>query len=387
MLFRSNEDGTLTQHVEGNVTVLDDWEAEHVAFVDRGAFENVEVVDWWQGDTAQWYRLRAELVDSHNLIDVTDGAGTRLVSRQPADVTKIEGETSLENENVSPDLQSTNESEEDFEVEIHEDYLGEELQGKDLSYKDRSKMPKSQFAYVDKDGKGHLPINDASHVRAALSAVKNWAFRGKTLSIPRSARAAILRKVCAAARRFGVESELCGNKKGSGGTTTLTTETQTNEKPPCEGKVESYEAEVQRLKGELAQRDQKIEILTKNATEPSDARLKAELDRVSGELNEVKAWRAEKLNHELMAKVDQLVNLRIEAGLSGEGDRIAEVEKYKVLSAEALDPMIKDFEIIVSQVRSGGPKAKPAESGGQILRPEVRQHGRRPSARTDGPLP
>jgi len=48
-------------HIEDDVTVLDDWTVDHVAFVDRGAFHDVEVVDWWQGDPQGVYRLAAQL--------------------------------------------------------------------------------------------------------------------------------------------------------------------------------------------------------------------------------------------------------------------------------------------------------------------------------------
>ncbi|HEX2194778.1 MAG TPA: DUF6582 domain-containing protein [Candidatus Limnocylindria bacterium] len=39
----------------------------------------------------------------------------------------------------------------------------------DLSAKQRGKLRKDQFAYVDSDGGEHLPIHDESHVRNAIS--------------------------------------------------------------------------------------------------------------------------------------------------------------------------------------------------------------------------
>jgi hypothetical protein len=39
----------------------------------------------------------------------------------------------------------------------------------DLSTKQRDKLRKNQFAYVDADGGEHLPIHDESHVRNAIS--------------------------------------------------------------------------------------------------------------------------------------------------------------------------------------------------------------------------
>jgi len=38
-----------------------------------------------------------------------------------------------------------------------------------LDARDRDRLRDSQFAYVDKQGEGHLPINDASHVGNAVA--------------------------------------------------------------------------------------------------------------------------------------------------------------------------------------------------------------------------
>jgi hypothetical protein len=39
----------------------------------------------------------------------------------------------------------------------------------ELKAKQRKSMNKNVFAYVDKDGKGHLPLNDESHIRNAMA--------------------------------------------------------------------------------------------------------------------------------------------------------------------------------------------------------------------------
>lgn len=39
----------------------------------------------------------------------------------------------------------------------------------ELSTKGRDRIRKADFAYVDKEGEGHLPIHDESHVRNAMS--------------------------------------------------------------------------------------------------------------------------------------------------------------------------------------------------------------------------
>jgi len=69
----------------------------------------------------------------------------------------------------------------------------------DLDTADRKKLDKRQFAWVDKEGTGHLPINDESHVRNAMA---RW---NQTEFSSRSAKEAARRKIMAAARQHGLE--------------------------------------------------------------------------------------------------------------------------------------------------------------------------------------
>jgi hypothetical protein len=69
----------------------------------------------------------------------------------------------------------------------------------DLETADRKKLDKRQFAYVDKDGTGHLPINDESHVRNAMARWNQTDFPSK------QAKEAARRKILAAARRHKIE--------------------------------------------------------------------------------------------------------------------------------------------------------------------------------------
>lgn len=69
----------------------------------------------------------------------------------------------------------------------------------DLREKQRKSMPKSVFAYVDKRGEGHLPLNDETHVRNAMSRWNQTSFPSK--EVKESAR----RKIVSAARKHGIE--------------------------------------------------------------------------------------------------------------------------------------------------------------------------------------
>ena len=69
----------------------------------------------------------------------------------------------------------------------------------ELDTKDRAKLQKDQFAYVDKDGGEHLPIHDEAHVRNAIARFDQTKFQSDT------AKAEARRKVLAAAKRHGIE--------------------------------------------------------------------------------------------------------------------------------------------------------------------------------------
>ncbi len=69
----------------------------------------------------------------------------------------------------------------------------------DLDARDRDRLSKQDFAYVDREGEGHLPLNDESHVRNALARWNQTDFPSKT------AREEARQKILAAARRYGIE--------------------------------------------------------------------------------------------------------------------------------------------------------------------------------------
>jgi hypothetical protein len=68
-----------------------------------------------------------------------------------------------------------------------------------LDEKDRDKLRKDQFAYVDKDGEGHLPINDESHIRNAMARWNQTEFESK------AAKERARKKIVGAAKRHGIE--------------------------------------------------------------------------------------------------------------------------------------------------------------------------------------
>jgi hypothetical protein len=69
----------------------------------------------------------------------------------------------------------------------------------ELDTKDRNKLKDSQFAYVDKEGEGHLPIHDESHVRNAVSRFNQTDFESG------EAKKRAAGKIMSAARKHGID--------------------------------------------------------------------------------------------------------------------------------------------------------------------------------------
>lgn len=63
----------------------------------------------------------------------------------------------------------------------------------------RQHIKKTNFAYVDKSGEGHLPIHDESHVRNALARWNQTEFESTT------AKEGARKKILAAAHKHGIE--------------------------------------------------------------------------------------------------------------------------------------------------------------------------------------
>ena len=68
-----------------------------------------------------------------------------------------------------------------------------------LDTEDRNALKDSQFAYVDKEGGEHLPINDESHVRNAIARFNQTEFESA------AARERARRKILGAAKRHDID--------------------------------------------------------------------------------------------------------------------------------------------------------------------------------------
>ena len=68
-----------------------------------------------------------------------------------------------------------------------------------MDQRDRDRLRRSQFAYVDRKGGEHLPINDESHIRNAMARWNQTDFQSAT------AKEKARQKIVGAARRHGIE--------------------------------------------------------------------------------------------------------------------------------------------------------------------------------------
>ena len=68
-----------------------------------------------------------------------------------------------------------------------------------LTSKQRDRLPKVEFAYVDQEGEGHLPIHDEAHVRAAIARWNQTDFESA------AAKEAARKKILAATKKYGIE--------------------------------------------------------------------------------------------------------------------------------------------------------------------------------------
>ena len=69
----------------------------------------------------------------------------------------------------------------------------------ELTTDKRDRLHDSSFAYIDKAGERHLPINDESHVRNAISRFDQTDFESAT------AKGKAARKIMSAAKRHAID--------------------------------------------------------------------------------------------------------------------------------------------------------------------------------------
>jgi hypothetical protein len=183
-------------------------------------------------------------------------------------------------DNRQPDREKRRDSSKGDGIVGKEDETSEIEQGDKLSSEERGRLSHSDFAYVDTDGKGHLPIHDEAHVRNAMARWNQTQFHSS------EAKAAARRKICAAARHYGdlAKGDFCAEQGGS-----LSSENGCNDCLESKERIQSLEAEVKTLQASLAamtkwKDDVAVQASTKAAQECAD--LEIEIGTLQAEKRE-----------------------------------------------------------------------------------------------------
>jgi len=355
-------------HMEDDdVHVLDDWAAEHVAFVDKGAFRDVEVVDWWQGRPDRIYTLAAELFHGHPETArlepgglMTDGAATLPDrGRQAAD--------QIKNRRFGDSLSDRSQT----------------FTGADAW--DTADAPDDAFAYVPESAKGpdgnkserKFPLYSIAKKGPDEAIVRNALARFPQANLPADAKMGVLRKICSYAKRLDIESELCQEQVGGEGCGcdktgegAMSTEGKDKEgsKPSGGATKEETEnekvlkAELQRVQGELDNVKKALVIAEKRAeaaeNQPTSRAYQAEHERMKARLQELEQKEQEREAEAHMAMVRDVVDVRTEAGFADANDRPNEILRVKEFNTAALEQMKADaVAVILERESSLSPKA------------------------------
>lgn len=334
------------EHLEGDVSVVDDFNFEHVLFVDKGAYPEAGVESTYDAGFYQALASAAEkqpfsfsdqdLSVIQKAVQSARGILTALeerfeiILRGKPDPEAAVPPLPLPSHNRVSDgeMNPVRPSPSPNQTQGLENKLGQKMEGGNemktttqaspLSTEERNKLSDSDFAYIDSNGGRHLPIHDADHVRAALGG-DGWS---ATTFSSDSAKAEAKKKICAAAKKFDIESELCGTKGGM-----------------------RQSKEEQTLDNEL---QAKLTTL-----EAANVALKTENESL-------KVFKAEVERKSRMAKVQTIVDLKTRCGMLESKDHAQAYVDLEKLSADALDAIEKELTAVQARFDSmpSGPKAK-----------------------------
>ncbi|MGA2971897.1 MAG: hypothetical protein ABSE39_04635 [Candidatus Bathyarchaeia archaeon] len=347
------------EHQEGDVAVVDDFNFEHVLFVDKGAYPDAGVESTY--DAGFYQALASAAVQQVSITNQDLSVMEKAVQSARGILTALEerleiiihGKPDAE-PTVPPLALSSHNRVSDGEMNPErpspspnqtqglENKLGQKMEGGNemkttqasslsaapLSTEERNKLSDSDFAYIDSDGGRHLPIHDADHVRAALGG-NGWSATNFSSD---SAKTEAKRKICAAAKKFDIESELCGTKGGM-----------------------HQSKEEQEMDNELQARIKELEPLEARVKE-----LEPQLVQLKADNETLKAFKAEVEKKARMAKVQTIVDLKTHCGMLEPKDHAQAYVDLEKLSADALDAIEKELKAVQARFDSmpSGPKAK-----------------------------
>jgi transposase-like protein len=351
------------EHPEGDVAVVDDFNFEHVLFVDRGAYPDAKVeatCDDSLGSCGFYQALAAAAESQGTAFSINDqdlSTMRKAVQSARGILTALEERLEIilhikpePEPAVAPLALSSHAVVSDGEMnpmgpspspnqtQGSREKMGQKMEGGNemntnttqASFGDAS-FPDECFAYVPPEAKGpdgkkslrSLPYKNADgsidpgHLRNALA-------RFNQTDIPSDEKAGVLKTLCNAARKAGIDSDFC--KEHSSGM------------PQSKEEQEMECSELQARIKEL---------------EPQLTALKAENETL-------KAFKAEVEKKQRMAKIQTILDLKTHCGMLEPKDHAQAFGDLEKLSADALDAVEKELTAVQARLDSipSGPKAK-----------------------------
>ena len=334
----------LQDHTDPDGThVIDEWRFDHVAFVEKGAYPDAGVKATCTDDPrlCGFSKAVTAALQSHSEELDKDVAHYSPRGKQ-VDREKIGGhptagvivKNSIEatNDTLSAaDAWNTADCPDEFFAVVPDDAKGPD--GK----KSLRKLP---LASVQKKGL------DPDIIRNALARFNQTDFAGTGVL-----KDDALAKICSAAKKFDIQSELCGTAGGS-------LHKEVDACMPCEH--EKVIAELTETKNKLESEIKEIKTKTIVAAKDVLATIEAEFKVVKAENEALKVWKAAQEEAEHMKRVQGVVDLRIKTGVLDTKSVQAAIESLKKLPNEALDEMHADLEAVQAKFESlpAGPKAR-----------------------------
>jgi hypothetical protein len=145
------------------------------------------------------------------------GKGTILEGNRKCPDCKGSGEQAAKSDSAEADAEEeeVTESKAEKKIAAWQDAAKEEAAewealDKALSDSDREKMPASSFAFIDKNGKRHLPVHDEGHVKSALGRFNQQDF-SEAKGDPADAKKKAAAKILSAAKTHGIEVDAKAN--------------------------------------------------------------------------------------------------------------------------------------------------------------------------------
>ncbi|MGD0175813.1 MAG: hypothetical protein ABSC50_03190 [Candidatus Bathyarchaeia archaeon] len=341
------------EHLEGDVSVVDDFNFEHVLFVDKGAYPEAGVESTYDAGFYQALASAAEQQVSITNQDLTvmekavqsaRGILTALEERleiiihgkPDAEPTvpplALSSHTVVSDGEMNPmgPSPSPNQTQGSREKMGQKMEGGNEMKTTQASFGDAS-FPDECFAYVPDEAKGpngskslrSLPYKNADgsvdpgHLRNALA-------RFNQTDIPSDKKSEVLSKLCSAAKKAGIDSDFC----------------------------KEHSAEMPQKESEQAMEGSELQARIKE--------LEPQLTALKTENETLKAFKAEVEKKQRMAKAQTIVDLKSRCGILEPKDHAQAFSELEKLSADALDAIEKELTAFQARLDSmpSGPKAK-----------------------------